>query len=347
MHLAPEFGLTYTEIEQDGFPIDRRVEMLLSGDTPVAIAKSMGLGMIGVADALSELEPDILVLLGDRFEVFAAAAAALVARVPVAHLHGGELTEGAFDDAMRHAVTKLAHLHFVAAEPYRDRVIQLGEDPATVFNVGGLGVDGIRRLRLLSRAEVERRLEFTFGSRSLLVTFHPATLDEQDAGAQMEELISALAALNDTQILLTMPNADTGGRALMKQIHQFAAGQPNVSVFTSLGQLCYLSCVQFVDAVVGNSSSGLTEVPTFGKPTINIGDRQRGRIRGPSVIDCAPERDSIASAIRRAYDPAFRAQIASGTNPYGDGGASRRIAEVLRMHPLAQITRKRFHDIVR
>jgi len=247
MHLSPEFGLTYREIEKDGFQIDRKVEMLISSDTPVGIAKSMGLALIGFADALNELHPDLIVVLGDRFEIFAAVSSALVARIPVAHLHGGETTEGAFDEALRHSITKMSQLHFVAAEAYRQRVIQLGEQPERVFLVGGLGVDNIKRLKLLDRAELEVSLDFKLGQKSLLITFHPVTLEASTAAEQMTELLAALSALNDTQLVFTLPNADTDGRSLIKLVEQFVELHPNARAYTSLGQLLYLSCIAHVD----------------------------------------------------------------------------------------------------
>lgn len=346
MHLSPEFGLTYREIERDGFRIDRRVETLLSADSWTGTAKSMGLGMLGFADALDELAPDLLVVLGDRFEIFAAVAAALVARIPVAHLHGGETTEGAFDEALRHSITKMSHLHFVAAEPYRRRVVQLGEEPDRVFLVGGLGVDSIHRLTLLGRAELERELDFEFGERSLLVTFHPATLDERGAEDQVRELLAALEGLAATQLLFTMPNADAGGRAVIGEIERFVSTHANAKAFISLGQLRYLSALQFVDGVVGNSSSGLAEVPSFGKGTVNIGDRQRGRLKADSVIDAAPDRDAIAEALRRLYSPQFQQRLSTVENPYGRGGAAEKIVQVLRTHSLDSIVRKPFYDLV-
>ena len=346
MHLSPEFGLTYREIEGDGFRIDRSVEMLLSSDTPTATGKSMGIGLIGFADALHELTPDLLVVLGDRFEVFAAVAAALVAKIPVAHIHGGETTEGAFDEAFRHSITKMSHLHFVAAEAYRKRVIQLGEQPDRVFLVGGLGVDNIRRLPLLDKADLERELGIQLGGPVLMITFHPATLDDSDAALQMVEVLAALDEMRDTQLIFTMPNADTGGRALIRQVEQFVDSNPNARAFSSLGQLRYLSCLRFVDGVVGNSSSGLTEVPSFKKGTINIGDRQLGRLKSDSVIDCAPERAAIGAAIRTMYSPAFVAKLKFISNPYGEGGASAKIVRVLQDHPLQSILKKSFHDLV-
>lgn len=345
MHLSPEFGLTYREIENDGLHIDRKVEMLLSSDTPSGIAKSMGLGMIGFADAFAALQPDLIVVLGDRFEIFAAVSAALVACIPVAHLHGGETTEGAFDEALRHSITKMSQLHFVATEEYRRRVIQLGEAPERVFSVGGLGLDSIRRLPLLTRAQLEASLGVALGAKSLLVTFHPATLDASSAEGQMAELLAALAECEDTRLIFTLPNADTNGRALIKMVNDFVAAHPNACAFASLGQLRYLSCIAQVDGVVGNSSSGLIEVPSFGKGTIDIGDRQQGRLRAESVIHCEPRRDAIGAALATLYSEAFAARVKDVRNPYGDGGASERVLEILKNHDLSGIVRKKFHDL--
>jgi GDP/UDP-N,N'-diacetylbacillosamine 2-epimerase (hydrolysing) len=345
MHLSPEFGLTYRDIESDGFRIDRKVEMLLSSDTPAALSKSMGLGLIGIGDALQQLKPDLMLVLGDRFEIFAAAAAAMFARIPVAHLHGGETTEGAFDEAMRHSITKMSHLHFVAAEEYRRRVIQLGEPPDRVFLVGGLGVDGIKKLTLLDRAALESALGFKLGPKNLLITFHPATLDAASPVQQMTELLAAVESLQDTQLIFTMPNADTGSRVLFDMINAFVANHANAHAYASLGQLRYLSCMRHVDGVVGNSSSGLAEAPSFGKGTINIGDRQKGRLKARSVIDCSADRQSIAAALQQLYSPAFQASLKTVRNPYGDGGASEKVVQVLRDYPLESILKKSFHDL--
>lgn len=345
MHLSPEFGLTYREIEKDGFHIDRKVEMLTSSDTPVGITKSMGLGLIGFADVLNELKPDLIVALGDRFEIFSAVAATLVARIPVAHLHGGETTEGAFDEAIRHSITKMSHLHFVAAEKYRQRVIQLGEQPDRVFLVGGLGIDSIQRVKLFNRTELESSLDFKLGKKNLLITFHPVTLETTTAAKQMAELIAALAELQDTQLIFTMPNADTDGRALTRMVKEFVAQHPNAHAFTSLGQLRYLSCIAHVDGVVGNSSSGLIEVPSFRKSTINIGDRQRGRLNAASVINCEPTRQSIAAALKRLYSADFQASLNLVTNPYGEGGASVKVVEIIKNYPLDGIAKKVFFDL--
>lgn len=345
MHLSPEFGLTYREIEKDGFRIDEKVEMLLSSDTPMAITKSMGLGMIGFADALQRLRPDLLVVLGDRFEILSAVCAALVACIPVAHLHGGEVTEGAIDEAIRHSITKMSHLHFVAAEEYRRRVIQLGEHPDHVFLVGGLGVDSIKRLRLLDRSELEASLDFKLGRKNLLVTFHPVTLEHTSAGSQMRELLAALERLTDIHLIFTYPNADTEGREIFRLIEAFVQRRTNAKAFTSLGQLRYLSCMLQVDGVVGNSSSGLTETPSFRKGTINIGDRQYRRLKAPSVIDCPPDREAIATALEKLYSSDFQQSLKVVCNPYGEGGASDKIVEILRRTSLSGILKKRFHDI--
>jgi GDP/UDP-N,N'-diacetylbacillosamine 2-epimerase (hydrolysing) len=345
MHLSPEFGFTYQAIEQDGFRIDRRVEMLTSSDTAVGMAKSMGLGLIGFADALHELQPDLIVVLGDRFEIFAAVSAALVARIPVAHLHGGETTEGAFDEALRHSITKMSHLHFVAAEAYQQRVIQLGEQPDRVFLVGGLGIDNIERLPLLDRATLEASLDFKLGQKNLLITFHPVTLETATAARQMEELLAALADLKDTHLIFTLPNADTDGRALIKIVEQFAMQYANARAYTSLGQLRYLSCIAHVDGVVGNSSSGLAEVPSFKKGTINIGDRQRGRLQAASIINCEPNRVSIAAALERLYSTGFQLGLSQVINPYGEGGASEKIVRTVKHYAIGGIVKKRFYDL--
>jgi GDP/UDP-N,N'-diacetylbacillosamine 2-epimerase (hydrolysing) len=345
MHLSRDFGLTYREIEKDGFRIDRKVKMLTGSDTPVGIAKSMGKGLIGFADALNELKPNLIVVLGDRFEIFSAVAAALVARIPVAHLHGGELTQGAFDDAIRHSITKMSSLHFVAAKEYRQRVIQLGEQPHRVFTMGGLGIDNIRKLRLLKREELEAALNFKLGKKNLLVTFHPVTL-ESDAGLkQMSELLNVLGRLKDTKLIFTLPNADTNNRKLIKMVKRFVSRHPNARAYPSLGQLRYLSCIAQVDGVVGNSSSGLAEVPSFRKGTINIGDRQKGRLQAISVINCQATRQSIGIAIRRLYSRDFQAKLSQVHNPYGTGGASDKVVKFLKGCSLDSLFKKAFYDL--
>jgi len=345
MHLSPEFGMTYREVEQAGFAIDAKVEMLLSADTASAVTKSMGLGLIGFADAYARLAPDLIVVLGDRFEILAAASAALIAGIPIAHLHGGETTEGAFDEAIRHSITKMSHLHFVAAEDYRRRVIQLGEQPERVFLVGGLGIDAIKRITLLEREALEASLDFKLGRKNLLITFHPVTLEGASSQQQMAELLTALGELTDTNLIFTMPNADTGGRELAAMVDAFVASHGNARVYSSLGQLRYLSCMQYVDGVVGNSSSGLAEAPSMGVGTINIGDRQKGRLSASSVIDCAPTAGSIREALVKLYDPAFRSTLGETVNPYGNGGASKKIVEALSTYPIDNLLKKSFYDI--
>ena len=346
MHLSPEFGMTVDAIGADGFKIDRKVEMLLSSDTAVGVTKSMGLGMIGFADALAELNPDLLLVLGDRYEIFVAAASAMIARIPIAHLHGGETTEGAFDEAIRHSITKMSHLHFVAAEEYRRRVIQLGEQPEHVFNVGGLGIDNILRLKLLTRDAFEEALNFKLEKRNLLITFHPVTLERNTSAQQMDELLAALAELKDTGLIFTMPNADTEGRVLFEKIKEFCAEHPQARAYTSLGQLLYLSCIQHVDGVVGNSSSGLAEVPSFKKGTINIGDRQRGRLKAASVIDCLPDHDSISKAFEQLYSSEFQKLLTTVENPYGNGGASNAVVQKLESLTLDSLLKKSFCDYI-
>jgi GDP/UDP-N,N'-diacetylbacillosamine 2-epimerase (hydrolysing) len=345
MHLSPEFGLTYKEIENDGFKIDRKVEMLVSSDSSNGIVKSMGLGMIGITDALEDLKPDLLLVLGDRYEIFSAVSASMVFRIPVAHLHGGEATEGLIDEPIRHSITKMSHLHFVANTEYRKRVIQLGEQPDRIFLVGGLGIDNIVKLNLLGRKELEQALGFKLGSKNLMITFHPVTLEHSTSDEQMQELLAALGKLKDTHLIFTMPNADTDGRILFKLIEDFVEKHPNSKAFTSLGQLRYLSCIQHVDGVVGNSSSGLHEVPSYKKGTINIGDRQRGRIKADSVIDCGPTRKSIGDALKKLYSTDFQRTLKTVVNPYGTGGASEAIVKKLEDISLSDILKKGFYDL--
>ena len=346
MHLSPEFGLTWRQIAADGFSIDRKIEMLMSSDTGAGVAKAMGVGLIGFADAYESLAPDIVVILGDRFEMLAAASAAAVARLPIAHIHGGESTEGAVDEGMRHAITKFSHLHFTAADAYRRRVIQLGESPDRVFNVGAPGIDNIRRLSLMDRNALTESLGIRWRERNLLITFHPATLEEADPTAQMQSLLDVLDDWPELGLIFTMPNADAGGRALICQIEDYVAVcSDRARCFTSLGQLRYLSVMAQVNGVVGNSSSGLIEAPSMKVGTVNIGDRQRGRERAASVIDCGPTRQAIDQALARLFSPDFQRMLADVANPYGDGGASDSMARILRDHPLNGLIRKSFHDL--
>jgi UDP-hydrolysing UDP-N-acetyl-D-glucosamine 2-epimerase len=344
MHLSPEFGLTYKQIEADGFTIDAKVEMLLSGDTPVAIAKSIGLGVIGFADAFERLRPDILVVLGDRFEILAAAQTALIAKIPLAHLHGGESTEGLIDEAIRHAVTKMAHLHFVASEPYRQRVIQMGENPGQVFNFGAPGLDNINKLTLLNKEEFEQAINFKLGKINFLVTYHPVTILNNVTEKSMASLLTALKSFPEAKIIFTKPNADTHGRIIGNMIDRFVEENSNNSVaFTTMGQIRYLSAIKHVDVVVGNSSSGLIEAPLFKKPTVNIGDRQRGRLKAKSIIDCEETSAAIISAIEKSLSPEFQKTLANVSSLYGYGNVSPKIKEILKNISLDGILMKKFY----
>jgi GDP/UDP-N,N'-diacetylbacillosamine 2-epimerase (hydrolysing) len=345
MHLSPEFGLTYKEIEKDGYSIDSRVEMLLSSDTASGVTKSMGLGLISFADEFERLKPDLILILGDRYEIMCVAMAATIARIPIAHLHGGEATEGLIDEPIRHSVTKMSHLHFVAAEEYRKRVIQLGENPERVFRVGGLGIDNFLKLDLLSKQKLENSLDFELGTKSMLVTFHPVTLESNTSGEQMRELLNALSEFKDHKIVFTMPNADTDGREIFKLIESFCKDNHNCRAFTSLGQLRYLSCLKYVGLVVGNSSSGLLEVPSFNIPTVNIGDRQKGRLKAASVIDCNPEERQITASINKAISAEFKNSCKLVKNPYGEGGASKIILQRLEEIDCTNLLKKKFFDI--
>jgi UDP-hydrolysing UDP-N-acetyl-D-glucosamine 2-epimerase len=344
MHLSPEFGMTVRAIEADGFRIDARVEGLLSSDTAVGVAKSIGVTTIGFADAFEGLAPHLIVLLGDRFELLAAAQAALVARIPIAHIAGGDTTEGAFDEAIRHSITKMSHLHFVTNSDAERRVRQMGENPAHVFNFGSPGLDYIRRTTLLSRQELEKELGYQFRPRNLLVTFHPVTLDARSSESHMRELLQALKAQGENVgLLFTMPNADNDGRIIGQMIERFVAESGDrAAAYTSLGPLRYLSAMAQVDLVVGNSSSGLYETPSFRKPTVNIGDRQRGRLRAASVLDCEPSTPAIEAAIARAYT----LDCSSVRNPYGDGFAAGKIAAAIAAVPdLQALVQKRFYSV--
>jgi len=344
MHLSPEFGLTYKEIEKE-FHIDKKIEMLLSSDTPVGISKSMGLAQISFAEAYDDMKPDLLILLGDRYEIFAAASAAMISRIPIAHLHGGETTEGAFDESMRHCLTKMSHLHFTAAEEYRNRVMQLGENPDHVFNVGGLGIDNIKKLNLLSKEALEASIDFKLNKYNLLITFHPVTLEHETAQEQFQNLLDAVDQFEDTHIIFTKANSDTNGRIINEMIDRYVHNHSEKSAaFTSLGQLRYLSLLQYVNAVVGNSSSGLIEAPSFKVPTINIGDRQKGRLKAASVVDCKPVKSDIINAFAKIHSEQFQKLLPTVENPYGDGGSSKKIIDILSRISLDDILKKTFFD---
>lgn len=345
MHLSPEFGETWKDIVADGFAIDAKVEMLLSSDTAVGVAKSMGLGALGFADALERLAPDVLVVLGDRFEALAVVQVAAVMRIPVAHLHGGEITEGAYDDAFRHAISKLSYLHFVAAEPYRQRVIQMGEAPQRVFNVGAFGLDHMLRTPRLDRQALSESLGFELDRPFLLATYHPETAIESDATEAFKAMLSAFDAFPGYQVILTYPNADNGGRAIIPLLEAYAAANPGrVLAIPSLGFRRYLSAVALASAVVGNSSSGIIEVPAFGVPSVNIGARQQGRLAAESVVHCAADPVSIRDALAKALDVEFAERCRCVVNPYGQGRAAASTVETLEQ--FGMVTPKSFHDLV-
>ena len=345
MHLSPTFGLTYKEIEGDGFEIDKKVECLSSSDSPVAIAEATGKALSGCAKAFDELKPDLVLVLGDRFEIFAACSAALLARIPIAHIHGGEVTVGAYDEAFRHSITKMSSFHFVASEDYKKRVIQLGEHPSTVHLVGGLGVDAIKEPELLSKDEIEQILGIEFLDKSLLVTFHPATLEDQAPAEQVSELLAALSDRPDTTLIFTMPNADTGGLEIMRQIKGFVNNNDNAYVFESLGQLNYLSCLAIVDGVVGNSSSGILEAPTLKVGTVNIGSRQLGRSQSTSVVNVLANKESIEKAINKVFSAEFKSTLSTCISPFGEGGASKKVLKILSDFNLEKKPEKSFYDL--
>ena len=346
MHLSPEFGSTYRQIENDGFRITRKVEMLLSSDTPSGIAKSMGLGISGFGEIYEALQPDIVLMLGDRFELLAAASAALVAALPIAHIHGGEVTQGAFDEAIRHSISKMSHLHFTSTDAYRRRVIQLGEHPDRVFNVGAPGLDNIERLKLLSRSELEGAIGMELGSCSLLVTWHPVTLEPGRTRTDCQVLLNVLDQVDGLKVIFTKANADTEGSIINQLIDEYVLDHSNQAVVhTSLGQVRYLSAVKHVDGVVGNSSSGIIEAPSFQTGTINIGDRQYGRVRADSVIDCETTEESIRSALKLLFSREFIEKLRTVKNPHGGGDVAGKIVRVLQTHPIDNIIKKLFFDL--
>lgn len=347
MHLSPEFGMTYREIENDGYEIRHKVEMLLSADTPSSIVKSMGVEMIGFADVYAEEQPDMVVLLGDRYEILVAATAAMVHRIPIAHIHGGESTEGAIDEAIRHSITKMSMLHFASTEVYKKRIIQLGEQPERVFSVGALGVENVKSLSLLSRKELEESIQFSFDKATVMVTYHPVTLENDTVENQFANLLTVLKKHKELQIIFTKANADTDGRVINQMIDQFVVENSNRSIaFTSMGQLRYLSALQYCVAVIGNSSSGIIEVPSFGIPTVDIGERQKGRVRAESVIHCGTEESEIESAMKEALSDAGREKAKQSMNPYEGVDTSKRIIEVIKKY-LKQgiVLKKHFYDI--
>jgi UDP-N-acetyl-D-glucosamine 2-epimerase, UDP-hydrolysing len=347
-HLSPEFGLTYKVIEEDGFAVTEKIEIQLSSDTAVGVSKTMALAMSGFAECFARIKPDMAVVLGDRYEMFAAVAAAAVANVPVAHIAGGETTQGAFDEAFRHSITKMSYLHFASTEEYRRRVIQLGEQPDRVYCVGALGVENIKKMVLLKKKELEREIGFSLEGRYALITFHPVTLEKQTAALQFENLLRALDQAPDLKVIFTKANADTDGRVINAMIDAYAEkNKDRVATYTSLGQLKYLSAMKYADVVVGNSSSGIVEAPAMGVPTLNIGDRQKGRIMGESIVNCPPETRAILDALKSCLVPEFQEKIRQLPNPYGEGGTSNQIKEVIKEYLYNQKIdlKKKFYDI--
>ena len=339
-HLSSEFGYTVNEIEDDGFKISKKIEIILSSDTSTAIGKSVGLGVISFSEAFFEYTPDFVFLLGDRYELLAASTAALIARIPIGHIAGGETTLGAYDDAIRHSITKMSWWHFVEAEKYRKRIIQLGEDPKRVFLVGGLGVDAIKNTVILDKKTFEKNNNFKFG-KNILVTYHPVTLDNDKNGTQFEELLVSLKKLKDTKIIFTFANSDNNGRIINQKIKDFVSKNPsNFSCFHSLGQLNYYTALNYVDAVVGNSSSGILEAPSFKIGTINIGDRQKGRLQSESVINCEPNSTSINNALKKSLQHRFSKKLKKSSSPYGKGNASSQIIKTILNEPIPKNIKK-------
>jgi len=342
-HLSDEFGRTIDEIE---FSVDKCVEVMPSEDDDISVAKAMGRGMVSFADAYGELRPDLIVVLGDRYEIMSAVCVALVMRIPVAHIHGGETTEGAFDEAIRHSITKMSHLHFVSTEEYLNRIVQLGEKPETVHNVGALGVENIRKLHLMNRGEFEESISFKLKEQNLIVTFHPVTLEEADSTEQFSELLKSLDQLEGTGLIFTKANSDAGGRKINSMIDEYVSLNSEKAVgFESLGLLRYLSAVKLTDGVVGNSSSGIIEAPALRTGTVNIGDRQKGRIRCDSIIDCEPDSESISEAIEALFSPEFKTKLGAMSDIYGDGDTSRKILEIIKNTDLSNILKKSFYNI--
>ena len=345
MHLSSEFGLTYKEIEKE-FKIDKKIDMHLSSDTSEGISKSMSIAQKSFSKAYNELKPDIIVVLGDRYEIFSAVSSAMISKIPIAHLHGGEATEGLIDEAIRHCITKMSHLHFTATEKYSKRVMQLGEKPSRVFNVGGAGIENIKRLKLLSKEELEKSINFKLNIKNILVTFHPVTLENKTSKKQFQELLDSIDELENTNIIFTKANSDADGKIINQMIDQYVKKNLEKSMGTaSLGQLNYLSVLKYVDFMIGNSSSGLLEAPSFKIGTINIGDRQNGRIKSESVVDCLPNKKSIKKAIKIIYSNKFQNLLKNVKNPYGNGCASQKIIKVLKTVKLDNILKKTFFDI--
>ena len=345
MHLSSEFGFTVNEILNDNFHINKKLETLISSDTPVGVSKSIGLGVIGFAETLEELKPNLIVILGDRYEILSIAICALIAKIPIAHISGGEITEGAIDESIRHSITKMSSIHFVAAEEYKRRVIQLGEDKNKVFNVGGLGADLVKHSDLFEKQYLEDVLNFKFKSKNILITFHPETLDLNYTQCQIDNLLFSLENFDNIGFIFTMPNADNRSKIIDSKIQKFCSQNKNSTYIKSLGQKKYYSCLNIVDGVVGNSSSGICEAPSFKIGTVNIGDRQKGRVRCKSIIDVNNEEEEITNAIKMIISKEFKSTIKSVINPYQINNTSENIVRIIKEINLEGITKKKFFDL--
>lgn len=345
MHLSSEFGFTYKEIEKD-FRITKKIYMNLTSDTSYGICRTMGTAQTSFLKAYNQLNPDIIIILGDRYEIFSAACAAMIARIPIAHIHGGEITEGLIDEAIRHSLTKMSHLHFTATKEYSKRVIQLGEDPKRVFNVGGLGIENIKRLKLLKKNEFEKSINFKLNDKNILVVFHPVTLEKNTSEKHFNEILGSIDDLTDTSIIFSKTNSDMDGKILNKMIDRYTSKNSHKSIgILSMGQQNFLSALNHVDLIIGNSSSGLLEAPSFKIGTINIGDRQKGRIKAKSVIDCLPDKKKIKKVIEKIYSNEFQKIIKNVKNPYGNKCASKKIIKILKKTFLKKILKKSFFDV--
>lgn len=345
-HLSAEFGMTWKNIEADGYRIDAKVEMLLSSDTPVGVSKSLGLMCTGFADAFQTLQPDFIIILGDRYEMVGVATVANLFNIPIVHIHGGEITQGALDDNFRHAITKLSHLHFASTAEYRQRIIQLGETPDRVFEVGAIGIDNIRNMDLLGRHDLAESIDLDLSKPYFLVTYHPVTVNSSDVNIEIDNLIAALLSISDTQAIITLSNADVGGRLINQRLQYWQQQYPErIALFTSLGQLRYLSAVEHCIAVVGNSSSGILEAPSLKRPTVNIGDRQKGRTQANSIVNCDVEIDSITKALNVVSSKEFQMKSKAVMNPYGEGLSAPAIMSELIKTNWSNITEKEFYDV--
>lgn len=348
MHLSPEFGLTYTNIEDDGFEINEKIEILMSSDTPVGVSKSMGLALISFSEAYERLKPNMVVILGDRYETFSAMAAATISKIPIAHLHGGELTEGAFDDSFRHSMTKMSYLHFTSTEKYRKRVIQLGEEPDRVYNVGALGVENALNLKVVGKKELEKKLDINLGKEHAVIIFHPVTLENNTANNQIKELLAVLREQKELVKIFIKGNSDNDGRAINYEVDGFVKGNNFSYMFTSLPIELYLNILRSSKVIIGNSSSGIIEAPSFKIPAINIGDRQKGRVKAISVIDCQPKKEEIKEALRKIESKKFKDKLKGLINPYGDGNSSKKTVNIIQNLLVNKKInlKKKFNDIL-